>query len=283
VNTQVVENFNVAVSEDGLFLKLQVKIPRAFINLGARARTEFDILYANSRVIMSGFRSMVDAIVRTAGPDFDNVWFAGQIHPLPFACHGNPGMQIMWREGKDALQSKLNYDDCIDDDAKHQMMPVLRVTILSKEVQRKSTVRTKDVVLRHRSSYESGNCTAPPPPSAPFSPPGLQKNDFGGGGFSGAMGSYDIYKSNSSSANAPAAHQTIRSNKTNKNNGGNNILQHKRKSPRNNNYDGQQAGEDDDNGDAKMGENLGINLINFFCHDWTGVAKGLRWGGWGEY
>jgi hypothetical protein len=173
-------------------------------------------------------------------------------------------MQIMWHEGNDALQGKLNYDDCIDDDAKHQMMPVLRVILLSKEIQRKSTVRIKDAVLCHRSSYESGNCTAPPPPSAPFSPPGLQSNDFGGGGFPGAMGGYVIYKSNSSSANAPAAHQTIRSNKTNKNNGGNNISQRKRKSPRNNNYDGQQAGKDDNDGDAKMGENLGINLIEFF-------------------
>ncbi len=236
----------------------------AFIDLGARARAEFDVSYANSCVIMSGFCSTVNAIVRTVGPDFDNVWSAGQINPLPFACRGNPDMQIMWHEGNDALRGKLNYDDRIDDDAKHQMMPVLRVTLLSKEVQTKSTVRIEDAVLRRRSSYESGDCTAPPPPSAPFSPPDLQSNDFGGGGFPGAMGGYNIYKSNSSSANAPAAHQTIRSNKTNKNNGGNNISQRKRKSPQNNNYDGQQAGEDNNDGDAKMGENLGINLIDFF-------------------
>jgi hypothetical protein len=157
VNMQVVENFNVAVSEDSLFLKLQVKIPRAFIDLGARARAEFNVSYANSRVIMSGFCSTVDAIVRTVGRDFDNVWSAGQIDPLPFACRGNPGMQIMWHVGNDALRGKLNYDDCIDENAKHQMMPVLRVTLLSKEVQRKSTVCIKDAVLHCRSSYESGN------------------------------------------------------------------------------------------------------------------------------
>jgi hypothetical protein len=69
VNTQVVENFNVTVTEEGLSLKLQVKIPRAFIDLGARARAEFDVSYANSCVIMSGFRSTVNAIVRTVGPD----------------------------------------------------------------------------------------------------------------------------------------------------------------------------------------------------------------------
>ncbi len=55
MNTQVGENFNVTVSVDGLSLKLQVKIPRAFVNLEARACAEFDISYANSRMIMSGF------------------------------------------------------------------------------------------------------------------------------------------------------------------------------------------------------------------------------------
>jgi hypothetical protein len=84
VNTQARENFNETVSEDGLSLKLQAKIPRAFINLGARARAEFDVSYANSRIIMSGFRSTVDDIVKTVGPEFDNIWSQGQIDPLPF-------------------------------------------------------------------------------------------------------------------------------------------------------------------------------------------------------
>jgi hypothetical protein len=74
VNTQAGENFNVTVSEDGLSLKLQAKIPRAFIDLGARARAEFDISYANSHVIMSGFCSTINDIVKTVGPDFDNIW-----------------------------------------------------------------------------------------------------------------------------------------------------------------------------------------------------------------
>ena len=155
MNTQAGENFNVTVSEDGLFLKLQAKIPRAFIDLGARARAEFDISYANSRVIMSGFRSTVDVIVKTVGPDFDNIWSQGQIDPLPFACRGNPAMQIMWHEGDDALRIKLHQNNCIDADVKHQMMPVLMV----------STVRIKDAVLCCRSSYESGDCTLHPAPT----------------------------------------------------------------------------------------------------------------------
>ena len=200
VNTQVGENFNVTVSDDGLSLKLQAKIPRAFIDLGARAKAEFDVSYANSRVIMSAFRSTVDDIVKTVGPDFDNVWSQGQIDPLPFACRGNPAMQIMWHEGDEALRIKLQRNDRIDDDAKHQMMPVLRVTLLSKEVQRKSTVRVEDAVLRRRSSYESGDCTPPPPPGVPFPPQGPQGNGFGGG-FPGATGGYNIFKSSSSSMN----------------------------------------------------------------------------------
>ena len=84
VHTQAGENFNVTVSEDGMSLKLQAKIPRAFINYGARARAEFDILYANSCVIMSRFCSTVDNIVRAVGPDFDNIWSPGQTDPLAF-------------------------------------------------------------------------------------------------------------------------------------------------------------------------------------------------------
>jgi hypothetical protein len=46
VNTQAGENFSVTVSEDGLSLKLQAKIPRAFFDLGERARAEFDVSHA---------------------------------------------------------------------------------------------------------------------------------------------------------------------------------------------------------------------------------------------
>ncbi len=234
VNTQAGENFNMTVSEDGLSLKLQAKIPRAFIDLGARARAEFDLSYANSHVIMSGFRSTVDNIVKTVGPDFDNIWSRGQIDPLPFTCCGNPNMQIMWEEVNDALRIKLHHNNCINVDAKHQMMPILRVTLLSKEVQRKSTVRIEDAVLRCRSSYKSGDCTPPPPPGVPFSHPGPQGNGFSGG-FPGATGRYNIYKSSSSSVNEePAATKSIRVNTKNNSNNNNNSPR-KRKSPQNNN------------------------------------------------
>jgi hypothetical protein len=172
-------------------------------------------------------------------------------------------MQIMWHKGDNALRIKLHHDNHIDVDAKHQMMPVLRVTLLSKEVQRKSTVRVEDAVLHCRSSYESGDCTPPPPTGVPFSPPGPQGNGFGGGFFPGATGRYNIYKSSSSSVNEePAATKSIR---VNTKNNGNNNSPRKCKSPQNNN-DMQQAGDNDNNEDedAKMGENLGINLVDFF-------------------
>ena len=70
-----------------------------------------------------------------------------------------------------------------------------------------------------------------------------------------------------------SAETTLRVN--NKTNGDNNSLR-KRKSPIQNNNDLQQVG-DDDNEDAKMGGNLGINLIQFFCQGRRGVAKCLRW------
>ena len=273
VNTQAAENFNVTVSEDGLSLKLQVKIPRAFIDLGARAKAEFDVSYANSRVIMSGFRSTVDAIVKTVGPDFDNIWSQGQFDPLPFACRGNPAMQIMWHEGDEALRIKLQRNHRIDDNAKHQMMPVLRVTLLSKEVQRKSAVRVEDAVLRRRSSYESGDCTPPPPPGVPFSPPGLQGDGFGGG-FPGATGGYNNIFSSSSSANEAIKVNT-------KNNGISNSPR-KRKSPQNYN-EKKQVDEDDDDGDAKMGENLGIHLVEDFFKAAGEELRNAAYGGKTDY
>ena len=59
----------------------------------------------------------------------------------------------------------------------------------------------------------------------------------------------------------PAATKSIR---VNTKNDGNNNSPRKRKSPQNNN-DVQRAGDDDNDGDdAKMGENLGINLVELF-------------------
>ncbi len=37
INVMVIENFNAAMSVNGLFLKLQAKVPKAFIGLMARA------------------------------------------------------------------------------------------------------------------------------------------------------------------------------------------------------------------------------------------------------
>ncbi len=238
-----------------------MKIPRAFIHLGARARAEFDISYANSRVIMSGFHTTLGTIITTIGPDFDNIWSPGQIDPLPFACRTNPGMQIMWHEGNNALNMKPHHNHCIDANAKHQMMPFLRVSLLSKEVQRKSTVRVKVAVLCRSSSYKSGDCTPPPPPGAPFSTLGPPSNGFGSG-VPGAMGGYN-YKSSSSSVNEPAAYHGNGSIRVNSKNNSSNNSPRKCKSPHNNN-NGQQADDDNGNGDAKMGGNLGINLIEQF-------------------
>ncbi len=214
VNMQVGDNFNVMVSEDGLSIKLQAKIPRAFINLGARACTGFEVLYANSSVIMS---TTVNAIVRTIGPDFHNIWSPGQIDPLPFARCANLGMQIMWHEGNNALNLMMHNNYCINAGAKDQMMPILKVTLLSKEVQRKSTMHVEDAVLCCCSLYKSGDCTPPQPPGVPLSTPGPQSNGFGGG-FPGAMGEY-YYKSSSSSMNKSAAYHgdgSVRVNNKNK-------------------------------------------------------------------
>ena len=128
------------------------------------------------------------------------------------------------------------------------MMPVLRITLLSKEVQRKSTMRIEDAVLRCRLSYERSDCTPPPSPGSPFSPTQGPKSNGFGGGCPGAAGRYNN-KSSSSSMNVPAE-TTIRVN--NKINGGNNSSR-KCKSPTQNDNDWQQAGDDDNDEDAKMG------------------------------
>jgi hypothetical protein len=89
VNAMVIEHFNATVSVDGLFLKLQAKVPKAFINVMARAYAEFNATYSNTHVIQSALRTTIEEIVLKLGPDFDNVWSKGQIEALPFACHTN--------------------------------------------------------------------------------------------------------------------------------------------------------------------------------------------------
>ena len=180
INTMPAEHFNVTVSDDGMSLKLQMKIPRAFVDLGARARAEFDVTYKDTRVIMSACRSTVDDVIKAVGPDFDNIWSPGQIDSLPFACRTNPIVQVMWHPGDETLRHKLYHDFRIDGNAKHQMMPILRVTLVSKEVQRKSIMRADDAVVCMRSSHESADCAPPPPPGGGYPSPGPK--GYGSGG-----------------------------------------------------------------------------------------------------
>jgi hypothetical protein len=69
-----IEHFNAILSTDGLFLKLRAKVPKAFINLTARAYAEFDRAYTNTRVIQCAVHNTIKAIVLDVGPDFDNIW-----------------------------------------------------------------------------------------------------------------------------------------------------------------------------------------------------------------
>jgi hypothetical protein len=71
-------------------LKLQAKVPKAFIGLMARAYAKFDATYANTHVIQSTVHNTIEAIVLDVGPDFDIIWSKGQINALPFACCANP-------------------------------------------------------------------------------------------------------------------------------------------------------------------------------------------------
>ncbi len=89
INLTVIEHSNATVSTDGLFLKLQAKVPKAFIDLTARAYAEFDLTYANTRVIQSMVCNTIKAIVLDVGLDFNNVWSKRQINALPFACCAN--------------------------------------------------------------------------------------------------------------------------------------------------------------------------------------------------
>jgi hypothetical protein len=79
VNAMVIKHFNAAMSVDGLFLKLQAKVPKAFINIMARAYAKFDATYSNMRVSQSTLCMTIEEIVLELGPDFDNVWSKGQI------------------------------------------------------------------------------------------------------------------------------------------------------------------------------------------------------------
>ena len=80
----------------------------------------------------------------------------------------------------------------------------------------------------------------------------------------------------------PAATKSIR---VNTKNNGNNNSPRKRKSPQNNN-NVQRAGDDDNDGDedTKMGENLGINLVeDFFVAAGEELKRAAVGNGKGDY
>jgi hypothetical protein len=188
INAMVIEHFNAAMPVDGLFLKLQAKFPKAFIVVMARAYAKFDATYSNTCVIQSALCTTIEEIVLELGPDFKNVWSKGQIKALLFDCCTNPQMQLMCHEGDKNLRARNQHNPNIDRDAKHQMMPILRITAEAQEKQWKSTVRVKDLVLHRRSSYERGDSSPPPPPGRPYLSHSHRSGSGGDGFPSYAMG-----------------------------------------------------------------------------------------------
>ncbi len=84
VHSTIAEDFRVELSDDGLSLKLQSKVPKAFLDHTSRAKAEFDQRYKVSRVILSGFRSAVNTIVRCYGPDLTASGLRARSTPSPF-------------------------------------------------------------------------------------------------------------------------------------------------------------------------------------------------------
>ncbi len=219
VHSTIVEDFRVEVSDDDMSLKLQSKVPKAFLDLTSRANAEFDQRYENARVILSRFRSAVDIIVRCYGPDFDSIWSTGQVDSLPFPCLGlgNPHCQIFWHEAEQALKNRMWDNLKIAGDAKHQMMPLLGVTLVSRERMRKSAVRVADAVvlrLSQGSAFDNVDCAPPPPPPAPFAlPAGDQRRvNYGGGrGGGGGAAFAAAFASGAYSGNLPVTTTSLHS------------------------------------------------------------------------
>ncbi len=169
-------------------MKLQAKVPKAFIDLTARAYAEFNAIYTNTPVIQSAIHNAIEAIVQNVGQDFDNIWSNGQIDALPFACCANPQMQLLWHEGNKYLCARNYEKSNINQDTKHQLMPILRITSEAQEKQRKSILRIDDAVLHWRSSYKHVDSAPPLPPGCPFSTQPRQSGGGGEGFHSFAMG-----------------------------------------------------------------------------------------------
>jgi hypothetical protein len=75
--------------------------------------------YAPTCVIVSALPATTNVIVCKVGLNFDNVWTNGQVDPLPFPCHANHCIQLLWHEGKDKLQARLKNNDDINRKTKH--------------------------------------------------------------------------------------------------------------------------------------------------------------------
>ena len=169
VHNAHVDNFNAIVSKRGDKLKLLTKIPKVFLDLVARGRSEFDATNIQTGIYMSGIRATTNALVLDHGSDFDNIWSKGQVDILPFPCRPNPRIQVLWHDGEERLFRRLMRNPDIDANAKHQMTAILRVTVEAQDKQRMGTVRD-DAVLHRRATAGSsfGDSSPPPPPGRPF-------------------------------------------------------------------------------------------------------------------
>jgi hypothetical protein len=146
VNSMVIEHFNATVSADGLYLKLQAKVPKAFIDIMARAYTKFDATYANTLVIQSTLCSTVEPFVFKVGPDFDKL------------------REPQHQQGHQASDDANPQDYC-----------------RSPGKAAEGAVHINDIVLHWRSSYQCGDSGPPPPPGHPsFS---SQPRQSGGSGY----------------------------------------------------------------------------------------------------
>ena len=182
------DNFKALVSKRGDKLKLLTKIPKVFLDLVGRGRSEFDASNTQSEIYMCGIRATTNALILDHGSDLDNIWSKGQVDVLPFPCRPNPRIQVLWHDGEERLFRRLMRNLDIDANAKHQMTAILRVTVEAQDKQRMGTVRVDDAVLHRRAADGSsfGDSSPPPPPGRPFaayhrqeeSPHGVRKQQF---------------------------------------------------------------------------------------------------------
>jgi hypothetical protein len=171
VHNAHVETFNAVVSKRGDKLKLLTKIPKMFLDLVGRGRSEFDATNTQTGIYMSGIRATTNALVLDHGSDLDNIWSKGQVDVLPFPCRPNPRIQVLWHDGEESLFRRLMRNPDIDANAKHQMTAILRVTVEAQDKQRMGTVRVDDAVLHRRATAPGssfGDSSPPPPPGRPF-------------------------------------------------------------------------------------------------------------------